>query len=113
MALATTTPAGAPDASRAADRKTLSAMLWALATWAFVYLVLQGRDGFFAVTVDRIESPWLASTFLNIPLQLALAFVVGACATAGTPRALRVGLWVGGIDLALVVGHFILSVLTA
>ncbi len=81
--------------------------------WLFVYSVLQGQDGFFARTVDRIDAVWVELLFLNIPLQILLTLVIMVCAGSERPAVLRAGLWVGALNGILVLGHIVLSVATA
>ena len=82
--------------------------------WAAFYLVLQGQDGVLARTVDRVDALLLRATFLNVPLQLALTVV--ACFGLGRrapPTATRIGLVLGGLNLLLIAGHVLVTVLTA
>jgi len=85
--------------------------------WLFVYMLIgrfaQGEGGFFGRTADRVDSPWLQWLFLNIPLQFLLTLVVMSCASSARPGLLKAGIWVGVCNGILVVGHVILSVVTA
>ena len=81
--------------------------------WLFVYTVLQGPDGYFSTTVDRIDADWVKFTFLNIPLQILLTFVTAACAGSERPAVTKVGLAFGALNGVLVLVHIILSVATA
>jgi len=95
------------------QRKVLHWMIGVFVAWLFVYTVLQGQDGFFARTVDRVEPWWVRLVFLNIPLQILLTLVTTACARSPRPAVLNVGVWVGALNSVLVVVHIILSVATA
>jgi len=85
----------------------------AFLAWLLLYLWKQGTDGFFARTVDQIESGWIKLVFLNIPLQILLALVTAACASSEKRAALSAGVWVGALNGTLVLVHVILSVATA
>ena len=98
------------------DVEPRAALRWAIRAflaWFLVYLVLQGQDGYFAITVDRVESLWVKLTFLNVPLQLALSLAAIACASSARPRALRTGLALAALNGLLIAGHVALSVATA
>ena len=85
----------------------------AFLVWAFVYLVLQGPDGFFARTVDHVDALWLKATFLNVPLQLVLALVVLGCAASRSDRQHGLGLALAVLNAVLIAGHVVLSFATA
>lgn len=101
----------AADAERA--RRCLRPLLTALAVWFVAYLVVQGPDGYFAITADRIDSAWVAFTVLNIPLHLALTAVAGALALVPHGRGLRAACLVAATALTLAAAHVVLSVATA
>jgi len=85
--------------------------------WLFVYMLLgrwlQGEGGFFGRTADRVDSPWLLWTFLNIPLQFLLTLAVMYCAASKRERVQTAGIWIGSCNGILVIGHIVLSVITA
>ena len=82
--------------------------------WFVVYVFLQGQDGFFAVTVDRIHSTWVKLLFLNIPVQLILTIIASYGLTKGqSPARTRFGLAVAMVNAVLIIGHIGLSVMTA
>jgi hypothetical protein len=81
--------------------------------WLFLYLVLQGPDGFFARTVDRIDASWVGFSFLNIPLQLLLTVGTVGCAASERPLVRKVGVGIGALNATLILGHVLLSVATA
>ena len=85
--------------------------------WLFVYMLIgrgmQGDGGFFARTVDRIDSPRLLWTFLNIPLQFLLTLAVMYCASCKQRRVLTAGIWIASCNGILIAGHITLSVITA
>ena len=58
--------------ARPREEMVLLGFLRGFLIWFVVYMVLQGQDGFFAVTVDRVQSVWVKLIFLNIPVQLIL-----------------------------------------
>ncbi len=88
-------------------------MLQAFLGWLFVYMVSQGKEGFFARTVDRVDALWVKLLFLNIPLQLFLALLTTVCAGSGRPTTVRLAFWLGALNCALVLVHISLSVATA
>ena len=94
-------------------RSTLKRLLVALAIWLVGYLILQGQDGFFAITVDRVDSLWLKLTVLNIPLQLVLMLGAGLCGQGLSVRAVRVGSALATLALLLAGAHVALSFATA
>ncbi len=94
-------------------REALRRMSTFFLAWAFVYLVLQGQDGFFARTVDEIDVLWVQLLFLNLPLQLVLALAVGGAALSNRERVQSVGLWVAGLNTILIAGHVVLSIATS
>ncbi len=61
-----------PSRRSSSQKEALQWMIRAFLAWLFVYMTLQGQDGFFARTVDRIEALWVKLIFLNIPLQILL-----------------------------------------
>jgi hypothetical protein len=88
-------------------------MIRAFYGWIFVYMVLQGQDGFFARTVDRIDVEWIKWLFLNIPLQIFLALLTSICNGTKRPVILKMGLLIGILNCILILVHIILSVVTA
>lgn len=103
----------APPSCRSSSQEALHWMIWAFLAWLFVYMVLQGQDGFFARTVDCIDALWVKLLFLNIPLQILLTLVTTVCARSERQTVLRTGLWVGALNVVLVLVHILLSVATA
>ena len=103
-----------PPARRSpSPQEALRWMNRAFLAWLVVYLVFQGQDGFFARTVDRIDANWIKLLFLNIPLQIFLTLVTSGCAYSERPPALKMGLWVGALNVVLILVHIVLSVGTA
>ncbi|MCJ7580404.1 MAG: hypothetical protein MUP98_07700 [Candidatus Aminicenantes bacterium] len=102
-----------PSGAKPSQTRTLHWMIRTFLVWMFVYMVLQGQDGFFARTADRIEVEWIKLLFLNIPLQILLTFVTSICAGSKRPVILKVGLWIGALNVVLIVVHIILSVASA
>ncbi len=86
-------------------------MLRAVLGWFFLYMILQGQDGFFARTIDRVEPSWLQLVFLNIPLQAFLALLSASLYSPDMPRASRLALVLASVNCALVLGHVVLSVM--
>ena len=95
------------------ERAILARMNVGFLAWIVVYLFLQGQNGFFAITVDRIDALWLELTVLNIPLHLALTIVVLGCTNTPSGRLHRVGLALGAVNAVLIAAHVALSVATA
>ena len=82
--------------------------------WFIVYMFLQGNDGFFAVTADRVQSTWVKLIFLNIPIQLVLTIIASYGLTKGrSPARTRFGLAVAIVNTVLIIVHIGLSVMTA
>jgi len=112
------TPAQPPATDPAQRRKRiLVGFQRAFLGWLFIYMWSgrdsQGEGGFFGRTVDHIVDPWLQWSFLNIPLQFLLTLVVMFCAASDRPSAQRAGIWVGACTGVLIIGHIVLSVITA
>lgn len=103
-----------PQAQRWSERSALLWLIRALMVWVLAYIFVQGQDGFFAVTLERVEPFWVQFVFLNIPLQIALAVIAswGLTDKAGS-RAVRFGLVVATIDTLLVLAHIVISAATA
>ncbi|MDB4750016.1 hypothetical protein OAF83_03835 [Rubripirellula sp.] len=81
--------------------------------WFVVYMFLQGQDGFFAVTIDRVQSTTVKLLFLNIPVQLILTIIASYGLTkVQSPARTRFGLAVAVINSALITVHIALSVMT-
>lgn len=93
------------------------ALLWFMRgflAWFVVYMSLQGMNGFFASTVDRVQTTWVQLVFLNIPLQLFLAFIASWGLTKNrSPSITRFALAVAVVNALLIVVHIGLSVMTA
>ncbi len=85
----------------------------AFLVWAFVVLVLAEPDGFLGRTADRVDSLWLKATFLDLPLHLVLMLAVVGCAASRRPRLEVVGLALAALNVVLIVGHVVLSSVTA
>jgi hypothetical protein len=83
------------------------------ASWLVVYLVSQGTNGFFAITVDRVDSDLIKLTFLNAPVHLVLTALLFACLPTKTTARRRIGAVLAGINGVLIVGHIIISCVTA
>ena len=82
--------------------------------WFVVYMFLQGQDGFFAVTADRVQATWVKLVFLNIPVQLILTIIASFGLTKGySPVRTRFALVIAIINAILIIGHIVLSVTTA
>lgn len=82
--------------------------------WFVVYMLLQGQDGFFAVTSDRVQWTWVKLSFLNIPAQLMLTIIASFGLTKGkSPARTRFGLTVAVVNAILIIGHVGLSVIWA
>ena len=105
-------PAEEPARRTSSQKRALDWMIRAFLAWLFIYMALQGQDGFFARTLDRIESLWVELIFLNIPLQILLSFACAVCAGSRRPAVLKIGLWAGALNLVLILVHIILSVAT-
>ena len=102
-----------PSPGSSSQREVLNWLIRAFLAWIFVYLLVQGQDGFFARTVDRIEALWVKLIFLNIPVQVLLTLAANVCAGSERPAALRVGLCLAALNALLISVHIILSVATA
>lgn len=99
---------------RSRDELFLLGFLRAFLVWFVVYMVLQGQDGFFAITVDRVQSVWLKLIFLNIPIQLILTIIASFGLTKGhTPARVRFGLAIAIVNSVSILGHIGLSIFTA
>jgi hypothetical protein len=103
----------APDPDEALGPRPFQALLVISLIWAFVYLVVQDQDGYFARTVEQVESPWLQLTALNLPLHLALTVVMVLCSASRQRLALKAGLVLGLINVTLIAAHVALSIATA
>ncbi len=100
--------------ARPREEMVLLGFLRGFLIWFVVYMVLQGQDGFFAVTVDRVQSVWVKLIFLNIPVQLILTIIASFGLTQGkSPARTRFGLAVAIVNAILIIVHIGLSVLTA
>ncbi len=93
-----------------------SVLLWlgrAFMVWIFFYIFFQGQNGFFAVTLDRVESAWIRFVILNIPLHIALALVSSwGLENKASVAAVRFGLIVAIINTILILAHIAVSVAT-
>ena len=82
--------------------------------WFVVYMFLQGQDGFFAVTIERVQSTWMKLLFLNIPVQLILTIIASFGLTKGhSPTRTRFGLAIAIVNAVLIIVHIGLSTMTA
>ena len=82
--------------------------------WFVVYMFLQGQDGFFAVTIERVQSTWMKLLFLNIPVQLILTIIAIFGLTKGhSPARTRFGLAIAIVNAVLIIVHIGLSTMTA
>lgn len=100
--------------ARPREEMILLVFLRCFLIWFVVYMVLQGQDGFFAVTADRVKSVWVKLLFLNIPVQLILTIIASFGLTQGkSPARTRFGLAVAIVNAILIVVHIGLSVSTA
>ena len=95
------------------QQRSLHLMVRGFLVWTFVYMTLQGPEGFFARTADLVDVNWVKLSFLNVPVHLVLTFVVAVCAGSARPGVLRLGLWLGGVNVVLIAGHVVLSIVTA
>ena len=99
---------------RSMERSILLWLFRAFMVWIFIYIFFQGQNGFFAVTVERVESAWIRFVILNIPLQLALAIVASWGLTdKASVAAVRFGLVIAIINTVLILAHITVSVATA
>lgn len=100
--------------SRSREEMLLLGFVRGFLVWFVVYMLLQGQDGFFAVTIDRVQSTWLQLLFLNIPVQLILTIIASFGLTKGkSPARTRFGLAIAIVNAVLIVGHIGLSMMTA
>ncbi len=92
-------------------------LLWLIRgflVWFVLYMLLQGQDGFFAITVDRVQSAWVKIIFLNIPVQLILTIIASYGLTKGkSPVRTRFGLVIAIVNSLLIMVHVVLSIMTA
>jgi hypothetical protein len=100
--------------SRTREEMILLGFVRGFLVWFVVYMFLQGDDGFFAVTVDRVSSTWVKLLFLNIPVQLILTIIASLGLTKGrSPARTRMGLIVAIVNALLIIVHIGLSIMTA
>ena len=100
--------------SRSREEMILLGIVRGFLVWFVVYMFLQGQDGFFAVTIDRVQSTSVKLLFLNIPVQLILTIIASYGLTKGqSPARTRFGLAVAMVNAVLIIGHIGLSVMTA
>jgi succinate dehydrogenase hydrophobic anchor subunit len=100
--------------SRSREEMLLLGLVRGFLVWFVVYMLLQGQDGFFAVTIDRVQSTWLQLLFLNIPVQLILTIIASFGLTKGqSPARTRFALAIAIVNAVLIVGHIGLSMMTA
>tara|TARA_B110000495_G_C22962042_1_gene563986 strand:+ start:1054 stop:1392 length:339 start_codon:yes stop_codon:yes gene_type:complete len=100
--------------SRSREEMLLLGFVRGFLVWFVVYMLLQGQDGFFAVTIDRVQSTWLQLLFLNIPVQLILTIIASFGLTKGqSPARTRFALAIAIVNAVLIVGHIGLSMMTA
>ena len=109
------TPARSP-------RKLHRPLCWMVKVWglwiifyfgAGLFALEKGETGFFASTVDRVESLELQLLFLNLPLQLVLMAVSLTAARFGSRAARRLSNGAGYLATTLVAAHVLLSFATA
>ena len=99
---------------RSREEMILLGLVRGFLVWFVVYMFLQGPDGFFAITADRVQSTWVKLVFLNIPLQLILTIIASFGLTKGySPVRTRFALVVAIINAVLIIGHIGLSLMTA
>ncbi|MEO2033481.1 MAG: hypothetical protein ABGZ35_15495 [Planctomycetaceae bacterium] len=99
---------------RSREEMILLGFVRAFLVWFVVYMFLQGQDGYFAVTIDRVHSTWVKLLFLNIPVQLTLTIIASYGLTKGqSPARTRFGLAIAIVNAALIIVHIGLSVMTA
>jgi hypothetical protein len=104
---------GAGDSRLSARPTALDRLLQFFLVWLLIYMVVQGQNGALAQTVDAVDARWVRLTFLNIPLQMLLTLLtaVGASSRSAPTRGLG---WAAALlNLVLVVGHVVLSAMTA
>ena len=102
------------DNFRSRDEVILLGFLRAFLVWFVVYIFLQGQDGFFAVTVDNVQSVSLKLIFLNIPIQLILTIIASFGLSKGhSPARARFGLAIALVNSVSILGHIGLSIFTA
>ncbi len=106
-------PSTTPQGEGGRERPMLRTMVASFLAWAFIYLVLQGQNGFFAITVDRVDSVLVKLTVLNFPLHLALMLAVFGCAGARSQRFQNLGLALGAVNTLLILSHVVISTVTA
>ena len=100
--------------SRSREEMLLLGFVRGFLVWFVVYMFLQGQNGFFAVTIDRVQSTWVQLLFLNIPVQLILTIIASFGLTKGqSPAMTRFGLAIAIVNAVLIVGHIGLSMMTA
>lgn len=99
---------------RSREEKILRWFFQGFLLWFVVYIYSQEQNGFFAVTVDRVQSVWVQLIFLNIPLQLFLTIISGFGLTRGRfPTRTRLCLAVAMINAVSILGHIGISFFTA
>ncbi len=105
---------GKSNGARSREEMILLGFVRGFLVWFVVYMVLQGQDGFFAVTIDRVQSTWVKLLFLNIPVQLILTIIASYGLTKGlSPARTRFGLAIAMINAVLIIVHIGLSMMTA
>ena len=105
---------GNSNGSRSREEMILLGFVRGFLAWFVVYMLLQGQDGFFAVTIDRVQSTWVSLLFLNIPVQLILTIIASYGLTKGpSPARTRFGLAVAIVNAVLIIVHIGLSMMTA
>ena len=106
-----TNAAQSPPAST--QRRALDWLLRVALAWLGFYLLEQGINGFFARTVDAIDTPWVKFIFLNLPLQILLATLTLVASRSTRAGALKVGLFLGTLNGVLILVHIVLSIASA
>ena len=100
--------------SRSREEMILLGFVRGFLVWFVVYMFLQGQDGFFAVTIERVQSTWMKLLFLNIPVQLILTIIASFGLTKGQlPARTRFGLAIAIVNAVLIIVHIGLSMMTA
>ena len=100
--------------SRSREEMILLGFVRGFLVWLVVYMFLQEQDGFFAVTIERVQSTWMKLLFLNIPVQLILTIISSFGLTKGqSPARTRFGLAIAIVNAVLIIVHIGLSMMTA
>ena len=99
--------------SRSREEMILLGFVRGFLVWFVVYMFLQGQDGFFAVTIERVQSTWMKLLLLNIPVQLILTIIASFGLTKGpSPARTRFALAIAIVNAVLIIVHIGLSMVT-